>query len=75
MNEVEQPEALAMKVRCENRGVLWAGGGLGDQPHLLMLEWDVIDSARLKAIQSQKKSEEILAKISAKAKVADQIRV
>ena len=64
---VEQPEALRLKIQCENRGLPWSAGGLADQPHILMLEWDVIDQARIKAGKAQQKFQAVLDKMAAKS--------
>ena len=68
MSHVELPEALRLKIQCENRGLPWSAGGLADQPHILMLEWNVIDNAKLKADKSRQKTEELLNKIKERSK-------
>jgi prepilin-type processing-associated H-X9-DG protein len=33
-------------LRCDRRNVLWWDGALANQPHVLMLEFDVCDSVQ-----------------------------
>ena len=55
----EQPWAMRMKIKCANHSKLWWDGGLADQPHILMWEWDICSEAEREYYQFQERNQQI----------------
>ena len=60
----ERPEALKRYERCQSTGLPLLSGGLQDQPHIWLMEYDVVDNIKriITAVAPKKESKDALSK-------------
>jgi len=60
--EVEMPVVYRLYRRCANHDVLWWDGGLANQPHILMIEFEACEIGENNWKEQRKNIERILFK-------------
>ena len=43
---LEEPEAVALYRKCKSMNTLLVSGGLLDQPHIWLLEWNIVENQK-----------------------------